>query len=88
MVEAGAREASEDDMLEALMFGHEAIKKLIAFEEEVIKAIGVEKMEYEKLEITDELRSEVDSIVRDRLDKALRIKDKLDKYSAIDNRKV
>lgn len=85
MVEAGAREASEDDMLEALMFGHEAIKKLIAFEEEVIKAIGVEKMEYEKLEITDELRSEVDSIVRDRLDKALRIKDKLDKYSAIDN---
>ena len=85
MVEAGAREASEDDMLEALMFGHEAIKKLIAFEEEVIKAIGVEKMEYEKLEITDELRSEVDRIVRDRLDKALRIKDKLEKYSAIDN---
>ena len=85
MVEAGAREASEDDMLEALMFGHEAIKKLIAFEEEVIKAIGVEKMEYEKLEITDELRSEVDSIVRDRLDKALRIKDKLEKYSANDN---
>lgn len=85
MVEAGAREASEDDMLEALMFGHEAIKKLIAFEEEVIKAIGIEKMEYERLEITDELRSEVDSIVRDRLDKALRIKDKLEKYSAIDN---
>ena len=85
MVEAGAREASEDDMLEALMFGHDAIKKLIAFEEEVIKAIGVEKMEYERLEITDELRSEVDSIVRDRLDKALRIKDKLEKYSAIDN---
>ena len=85
MVEAGAREASEDDMLEALMFGHEAIKKLIAFEEEVISAIGVEKMEYEKLEITDELRSEVDIIVRDRLDKALRIKDKLEKYSAIDN---
>lgn len=85
MVEAGAREASEDDMLEALMFGHEAIKKLIAFEEEVISDIGVEKMEYEKLEITDELRSEVDSIVRERLDKALRIKDKLEKYSAIDN---
>ena len=85
MVEAGAREASEDDMLEALMFGHEAIKKLIAFEEEVIDAIGVEKMEYEKLEISSELRSEVDSIVRERLDKALRIKDKLEKYSAIDN---
>ena len=85
MVEAGAREASEDDMLEALMFGHEAIKKLIAFEEEVIKAIGVEKMEYEKLEITSELRSEVDTYVRERLDKALRIKDKLEKYAAIDS---
>lgn len=85
MVEAGAREASEDDMLDALMFGHEAIKKLIAFEEEIIKSIGEEKMEYEKLEITDELKSEVDNIVRDRLDKALRIKDKLEKYSTIDN---
>lgn len=85
MVEAGAREASEDDMLEALMFGHEAIKKLIAFEEEVIKEIGVTTMEYEKLEITSELRSEVDTYVRERLDKALRIKDKLEKYAAIDS---
>ena len=84
MVEAGAREASEDDMLEALMFGHEAIKKLIAFEEEVIKEIGVPTMEYEKLEITSELRSEVDTYVRERLDKALRIKDKLEKYARID----
>ena len=85
MVEAGAREVSEDDMLEALLFGHEAIKKLIAFEEEVISAIGEEKMEYDKLEITDELRDEVDSYVRERLDSALRIKDKLEKYSTIDN---
>ena len=85
MVEAGAREASEDDMLEALMFGHEAIKKLIAFEEEIIKEIGVPTMEYEKLEITSELRSEVDTYVRERLDKALRIKDKLEKYAAIDS---
>ena len=51
MVEAGAMEASEDDMLEALLFGHEAIKKLVAFEEEIIREIGVEKMEYERLEI-------------------------------------
>ena len=85
MVEAGAREASEDDMLEALMFGHEAIKKLIAFEEEIIEEIGLPTMEYEKLKITSELRSEVDTYVRERLDKALRIKDKLEKYAAIDN---
>ena len=85
MVEAGAREASEDDMLEALMFGHEAIKKLIAFEEEIIEEIGLPTMEYEKLKITSELRSEVDTYVRERLDKALRIKDKLEKYAAIDS---
>lgn len=85
MVEAGAREASEDDMLEAILFGHEAIKKLIAFEEEVIASIGEEKMEYDKLEITEKLRNEVDSIVRERLDKALRIKDKLEKYNTIDS---
>lgn len=85
MVEAGAREASEDDMLEAILFGHEAIKKLIAFEEEVIASIGEEKIEYDKLEITEKLRNEVDSIVRERLDKALRIKDKLEKYNTIDS---
>ena len=85
MVEAGAKEASEDDMLEALMFGHEAIKKLIVFEEEIIKEIGIPKMEYEKLEISENLIAEVDSIVRNRLDQALRIKDKLEKYTAIDD---
>jgi len=84
MVEAGAREVSEEDMLEALMFGHEAIKELIAFEEEIIAAIGEEKMVYEKLDISSELRAEVDSFCRDRVDAALRIKDKLEKYAAID----
>ena len=84
MVEAGAREASEDDMLEALLFGHEAIKKLVAFQEEIMAEIGVETMEYDKLEISDELKNEVDSHIRERLDAALRIKDKLEKYGAID----
>ena len=84
MVEAGAKEVSEEDMLEALMFGHEAIKELIAFEEEIIAEIGEEKMEYEKLEISSELRQDVDSFCRERIDSALRIKDKLEKYAAID----
>ena len=84
MVEAGAREVSEEDMLEALMFGHEAIKELIAFEEEIIEAIGEEKMVYDRLEISSELRQEVDAFCRDRIDAALRIKDKLEKYAAID----
>ena len=84
MVEAGAREVSEQDMLEALMFGHEAIKELISFEEKIIKEIGVEKMEYPKLEIDDNLKQEVDEFCRDRIDTSLRIKDKLEKYAAID----
>ena len=84
MVEAGSKEVSEEDMLEALMFGHEAVKELCEFQEKIIKEIGQEKMEYEKLEITDELRKEVYDLAADKLDKAMRIKDKLEKYAAID----
>ena len=84
MVEAGAREVNEDDMLEALMFGHEAIKELISFEEEIIGAIGQPKMEYERLEISAELRTAVEEFCHERVDKALRIMDKIEKYEAID----
>lgn len=84
MVETGAREVNEDDMLEALMFGHEAIKELISFEEEIIGAIGQPKMEYERLEISAELRTEVEEFCHERVDKALRIMDKIEKYEAID----
>ena len=84
MVESSAKQVSEDIMLEALMFGHEAIKKLIAFEEEIIAAIGDEKMEYEKLEIEDEMKERITSLISDKMDAALRIKDKLEKYAAID----
>lgn len=84
MVEAGAREVSEEDMLEALMFGHEAVKELCAFQEEIIEEVGVGKMEYEHLEISDELRNEIRTLASDKLDAALRIKGKVEKYAAID----
>ena len=84
MVEAGAKEVSEKDMLDALMFGHDAIKELVAFQEEIIDKIGVTKMDYEVLEITDELKEEINTLAHDDLDKAFRIKDKLEKYEAID----
>ena len=87
MVEAGAKEVSEDDMLEALMFGHEAIKELCEFQKSIISEVGQEKMEYEVLEITDELRNNVKEYCSKRLDEALRIKDKLTKYNAIDELK-
>ena len=88
MVEAGAKQVSEEDMLEALMFGHEAIKKLVEFQKEIIAEIGVEKMEYEVLEISDELKLDIKELIEEKLDKALRIKDKLEKYEAIDNIKA
>ena len=84
MVEAGSKEVSESDMLDALMFGHEAIKELCLFEEEIQTEIGKTKMEYPRLEIEEELRSEVDNLIRSNLDEALRIKEKLEKYAAID----
>ena len=84
MVEAGSKEVSEEDMLDALMFGHEAVKELCEFQEKIIAEIGEEKMEYEHLEISDELRNEVYNLASDKLDEAMRIKEKLVKYEAID----
>ena len=87
MVESSAKEVSEKDMLKALMFGHEAIKELIEFQEKIISEVGVPKMEYEKLEIEDELRQEITDKCKVDLDKALRIEDKILKYETIDNLK-
>ena len=85
MVEAGAKEVCEEDMLEALMFGHEAVKELCEFQEEIIAQVGVEKMEYEHLVIEDSMRNDITALASSRLDKAMRIKEKLEKYKAIDD---
>ncbi len=85
MVEAGSKEVSESDMLEALMFGHEAVKELCEFQESIIKEIGIEKMEYEHLEIEEEIKERVSKLASEKLDKAMRIKEKLEKYKAIDD---
>ena len=84
MVEAGSKEVSEELMLDALMFGHEAIKELCAFQEEIIAEIGKPDMEYETLEITDDFKEEIKALAEDKMNNALRIKDKLEKYAAID----
>jgi len=84
MVEAGSKEVSEEDMLEALMFGHDAVKELCEFQEEIIAEIGVEKMEYEHLTLEDELVEEIKALASEKLDAAMRIREKLEKYAAID----
>ena len=84
MVESSAKQVSEDIMLEALMFGHDAVKELIAFQEEIVAEIGEEKMEYETLVPEQEIIDRVKDLATEKMDKALRIKDKLEKYAAID----
>lgn len=84
MVESSAKQVDEDTMLEALMFGHEAVKKLIQFEKDIMEEIGEEKMKYETLEITNELKEEINELVEKKLDEALRIKGKKEQYDVVD----
>ena len=67
MVEAGAKEASEEEMLEALMFGHEAIKELCAIQDEVIAACAKPKMEVVLYEIDPQIREFIDAKGKDRI---------------------
>ena len=84
MVEAGAKEVSENDMIEALMFGHDAIKELVSFQEEIVKAIGQEKIAVELAKLDENLVKEVGEFATSKMLTAIQIKDKLEKYAAID----
>ena len=59
MVEAGANEVTEDEMLEAIMIAHEEIKKLVAFQEEIVAEIGKEKKQIEVYKVPDEVQAAV-----------------------------
>ncbi len=87
MVESSSKEVSEDIMLEALMKGHDAIKELVKFQEKIVKAVGVEKMDYEVLKPEDEMVERINDLATTKMIKALKIKDKLKKYEAIENLK-
>ena len=84
MVEAGAKQVSEEDMLEALMFGHEEIKRLVAFEEEIVKAIGKPKMEVDLFSIPEEIVNEVNEFAKADLVAAISIHEKLARQDACD----
>lgn len=85
MVEAGAREVSEEDMLAALMFGHEQIKKLCAFQEEIVAACGKEKREIELYAVDETIDREVRSNFEAQIRAAVSIKVKLERYGKIDD---
>ncbi|MFJ1626311.1 polyribonucleotide nucleotidyltransferase [Marinilactibacillus psychrotolerans] len=76
MVESGAEQVSEEDMLEALLFGHEAIKELVAFQEKIVEEIGQDKMEIILSVPDQELKQEIKTVFNDKMKAAIQIFDK------------
>ena len=84
MVEAGASELSEKEMLEALMFGQENVEKLCRFQQQIIDEIGEEKIELAKAILDPEIEEAVNKFATKDMLAAIQIKEKLEKYAAID----
>ncbi|WP_188650473.1 polyribonucleotide nucleotidyltransferase [Pontibacillus salipaludis] len=83
MVEAGADEVPEEVMLEAIMFGHEEIKRLVAFQEEVVEAVGKAKREVTLFELDADIVEEVEGKAKDALVKAIQTEEKHARDEAI-----
>src|SRR3989339_690185 len=71
MVEAGAKQVTEDIMLQAIMFGHKAIQELVAFQELIQKDYPTEKMDFDDFAIDQNLKKEVYAYAYDRMIKAV-----------------
>lgn len=84
MVEAGALEVPEEIMLEAIMFGHEEIKKLIAFQEQIVAEIGKEKQKIAIYELNPELTAEIKAACETELNAAIQTVEKQARQQAID----
>ena len=83
MVESSAKIVEEQVMLDAIAFGHEWIKKIVAFQEEIIAEVGKEKKEYEYKVVAKELFAEVESFIKKELVLAVRIEEKAARDIAI-----
>ena len=84
MVEAGADEVSESDMLDAIMFAHEEIKQLCAFIEEIVKEVGKDKMEYVVFKADDDVDEAVRAYATDKMIEAIKTFDKLERLENMD----
>lgn len=82
MVESGAKELSEEIMLEALLKGHAAIQELIAFQEEIIAAIGKDKAQVELLQVDPDLQAEIEAAYTKPLQAAVQVEEKLAREAA------
>ena len=83
MVEAGAKELPEEVILESILFGHEEIKKLVAFQEEITAKVGKEKMIPELFHPAEEIDAAVREIAPEKIDAAIRNPDKLAREAAV-----
>ncbi|WP_235070638.1 polyribonucleotide nucleotidyltransferase [Turicibacter sp. TJ11] len=84
MVEAGAKEVTEEDMLEAIMFGHEAIKQIISFQEQIVAEIGKEKMELNLYEVDPTINARVREMAEADMLAAIQVVEKHARQEAID----
>ena len=85
MVEGEASEISEDDLLAALEFGHNAIQEMIQLQGEFIKKIGKEKRSLKPLEVDVNLISQVREMVLDKIPEALNLPIKQNRQRALDD---
>lgn len=79
MVEAGAKEVSESDMLDAIMFAHAEIKQLCEFIEEIVKEVGKDKMEYVLFKAAEDVETAVREYATDKMVAAIKTFDKLER---------
>lgn len=84
MVESGAQEVSEADMLEALLFGHEAVKELCAFQDEIIAEIGQEKMEVELILPDADLKAAIEADYSEQMIAAVQNPDKMTRAEQVE----
>lgn len=87
MVESGAKEVSEEDMLGALLFGHAEIQRLVAFQTEIAKEIGKEKMEIALLQVDADLETEINDAYKGRMVEAIQTEEKLAREDNINDLK-
>lgn len=84
MVEAGANEVPEMEMLDAIMFGHEEIKKLCEFIEEIVAEVGKEKMEYKVFKATEEIDAAVREFATEKMIAAIKTVEKQERMANMD----
>lgn len=84
MVEAEANEVEESVILDAIMFGHDEIKRLVSFQEEIIAAVGVDKRDISIFEIDQSLQEKIEAEVKENLIQAIQVHDKHEREEAIE----